>query len=269
VDPRNIRRRRALAALVAVALAAFAWGLAAGEGEHGGGRSRPVRARPAPRPAPPPVRRHSVVGRVLRRTDRVYTGPAGRGRRVALTFDDGPSVWTPRVVRVLRSRGVPATFFPVGYAISRYPRYLALLRRDGFVVGDHTMTHREMALLSGPVQLHEIDGQIRLLRHFGLPYPRLFRPPYGSFDRDTLGLLSERRMLMVMWSVNPQDYSRPGARRIARRVVSAARPGSIVLMHDGGGDRSQTVAALPRIIRRLRARGFRLVTVPGLFRARR
>jgi peptidoglycan-N-acetylglucosamine deacetylase len=255
-----------VAVLAAVALAAFAWGLAAGDGGDGGGRSRPVRAHPAPRPAPPPVRRHSAISRVLRRTDRVYGGPSRFGRRVALTFDDGPSVWTPRVVRVLRSRHVPATFFPVGYAISRYPRYLALLGREGFVVGDHTMTHRQMALLSGPEQLHEIDGQIRLLRRAGLPYPRLFRPPYGSFDRDTLGFLSERRMLMVMWSVNPQDYSRPGARRIARRVVSAARPGSIVLLHDGGDDRSQTVAALPRIIRGLRARGFRFVTVPGLFR---
>jgi peptidoglycan/xylan/chitin deacetylase (PgdA/CDA1 family) len=266
VNPRDIRRHRAVAALAVIACAAFAWGLAAGnDGGGEGGRARPaVRAHPLPQPAPPRHRR-SVIDRVLRRTDRVSSG---HGRRVALTFDDGPSPYTPKIVRVLRSRRAAATFFPVGYAIQRYTRFVKLLRRDGFTVGDHTLSHREMGRLSGAIQLHEIDGQVRLLRHAGLPYPRLFRPPYGSFDHDTLGLLQERRMLMVLWSVNPQDYERPGAKRIAQRVVDAVRPGSIVLMHDGGGDRSQTVAALPRIIHRLRARGYRLVTVPGLFRRR-
>jgi peptidoglycan/xylan/chitin deacetylase (PgdA/CDA1 family) len=84
------------------------------------------------------------------------------------------------------------------------------------------------------------------------------------FDSDTRGLLQERRMLMVLWSVNPEDYTRPGRKRIVKRVLEAVRPGSIVLMHDGGGDRSQTVAAVPRMVRKLRARGYRLVTVPRL-----
>ena len=128
------------------------------------------------------------------------------------------------------------------------------------------MTHPQLGELTGPKQIGEIDGQARLLRAARIPYPRLFRPPYGSFDSDTRGLLQERRMLMVLWSVNPEDYYGPGAKRIVKRVLEAVRPGSIVLMHDGGGDRSETVRAVPRIVQKLRARGYRLVSVPRLLR---
>jgi peptidoglycan/xylan/chitin deacetylase (PgdA/CDA1 family) len=102
------------------------------------------------------------------------------------------------------------------------------------------------------------------MRAYGDRFPRLFRPPYASFDRATLRLLREYRMLMVMWSIDSEDYTRPGAREIVRNVVEKARPGAIVLMHDAGGDRSQTVAALPAIVHKLRRRGYRFVTVPRM-----
>ena len=230
----------------------------------GGDRFGAPALRPPPSPKPPPPRkRPTAVDRVLRHTDYVLSGRP-RKREVALTFDDGPSVWTPRLVRALRRVDASATFFPVGTFIRRYPRYLRMVRRAGFAIGDHTMTHPLMSELPGPKQIGEIDGQARLLVHAGIPYPRLFRPPYGAFDSDTRGLLQERRMLMVLWSVNPEDYTRPGRKRIVKRVLEGVRPGAIVLMHDGGGDRSQTVAAVPRIVRKLRARGYRIVTVPRL-----
>jgi peptidoglycan-N-acetylglucosamine deacetylase len=202
---------------------------------------------------------------VLKYTDWVTNGRPKR-REVALTFDDGPSPYTPKLVMALKRVDAPATFFPVGTSIERYPRYLRLVRDAGFTVGDHTMTHPQLSRLPGPEQIVEIDGQARLLRRARIPYPRLFRPPYGSFDSDTRGLLQERRMLLVLWSVNPEDYYRPGAKRIVKRVLEAVEPGSIVLMHDGGGDRSETVRAVPRIVRKLRARGYRIVTVPRLLR---
>jgi peptidoglycan/xylan/chitin deacetylase (PgdA/CDA1 family) len=90
------------------------------------------------------------------------------------------------------------------------------------------------------------------------------RPPYGSLDATTLDVLKAQRMLMVLWSVDTSDYARPGVSRIIYTAVSGAQPGAIILMHDGGGDRSETVAALPRIITRLRQRGFRLVTISQL-----
>src|SRR5256714_5191141 len=168
------------------------------------------------------------------------------------------------LVKILRRRKVPATFFPVGYGIQRYGRYLQLLRRDGFVVGDHTMTHPLLQRFDLGAQANEIDGQAALVRGGGLPYPRLFRPPYGSFNPDTPNLLQERRMLMVLWSVNPQDYYRPGAKLIVSRVLASVHPGAIVLMHDGGGDRSQTVAAVRILVRKLRARRYRPRSAPRL-----
>lgn len=223
----------------------------------------PAHVLPQPKPAPPSRRKRTAVDRALRYTDWINRG-SPRLREVALTFDDGPSRWTPKLVKALRRVHARATFFPVGYAIERFPHHLRLLRRRGFTIGDHTLSHPLLGRLSGLRQLREIDGQARLLRRAKVPYPRLFRPPYGSFNKDTLGLLQERRMLMVLWSVNPEDYYRPGRKRIVARVLDAVRPGAIVLLHDGGGDRSQTVAAVPPIVRKLRRRGYRIVSVPRL-----
>ena len=257
---RMFRRRRLVAAAVLLVVV-VAVGLLFGGGDDHHATSSASHV-PIPKP-PPPRPRPTSVDRVLGYTDYVESG-SRRRRDVALTFDDGPSPSTPKLVKVLRSRHVPATFFPVGYAIQRYPRYLQLLRINHFPVGDHTMTHPLLQRFAVDVQAYEIDGQAGLVRAAGLAYPRLFRPPYGSFNPDTRILLHERRMLMVLWSVNPQDYYRPGVKVIVSRVLASVHPGAIVLMHDGGGDRSQTVAAVGVLIRKLRARHYRLVTVPRL-----
>jgi peptidoglycan-N-acetylglucosamine deacetylase len=256
------RRRRLIALLAAAACIGLVWGLIAGSPDTTRRSGRPTLLPPRPKP-PPPRKRPTPVDRALRHTDWIARG-SPRRREVALTFDDGPSRFTPRLVRALRRVHAPATFFPVGYAIERFPRHLRLLRRRGYTIGDHTMSHPLMSELPGPRQLAEIDGQVRLLREAGVAYPRLFRPPYGAFDAWTRGLIQERRMLMVLWSVNPEDYNRPGAKAIVKRVLAGVKPGAIVLLHDGGGDRSQTVEAVPRIVRGLRARGFRVVSVPRL-----
>jgi peptidoglycan-N-acetylglucosamine deacetylase len=252
------RRRRAVAAALVLLFVIVVGSQLGGSGHHDSSSGHAAALKP-----PPPHARESAIDRVLGYTDYIEAGTRRR-REVALTFDDGPSPWTPRLVKILISRNVPATFFPVGYGIQRYGRYLQLLRRDGFVVGDHTMTHPVLQRFDIAIQAKEIDGQATLVTGAGLPYPRLFRPPYGSFDQGTRGLLAERQMLMVLWSVNPQDYYRPGAKAIVSRTLAAVHPGAIVLMHDGGGDRSQTVAAVKVLIRKLRARRYRLVTVPRL-----
>jgi peptidoglycan/xylan/chitin deacetylase (PgdA/CDA1 family) len=254
------RRRRLVAGALLLLFVVVVWSLLGGGGQHA----------PSSAPGPPPVvgptpphALESAIDHVLGYTTYIEAGTKHR-REVALTFDDGPSPWTPRLVKVLRRRGAPATFFPVGYGIQRYGRYLQLLKRDGFVVGDHTMTHPVLQRFDVATQAKEIDGQAALVSGGGLPYPRLFRPPYGCFNAGTLGLLTERRMLMVLWSVNPQDYYRPGTKTIVARTLAAMHPGAIVLMHDGGGDRSQTVAAVNVLIGKLRKRGYQLVTVPRL-----
>jgi chitin deacetylase len=252
------RRRRAVAAALVLLVVVIGVSSLGGGGHHDSSSAQAPVIKP-----PPPHPQKSAIDRVLGYTDYIEAG-SRRRREVALTFDDGPSPFTPKLVKVLRRRNVPATFFPVGYGIQRYGRYLQLLRRDGFVVGDHTMTHPVLQRFDVATQAKEIDGQAALVTGAGLPYPRLFRPPYGSFDQGTRGLLTERQMLMVLWSVNPQDYYRPGAKVIVSRTLAGVHPGAIVLMHDGGGDRSQTVAAVKVLIRKLRARRYRLVTVPRL-----
>jgi len=203
------------------------------------------------------------VDRVLAYTP--YVQLAGRrGREVALTFDDGPGPYTRAILGVLTRMHAPATFFVIGRWARAYPKLIAAEVRAGCEVGDHTETHPQLGLLPAAAQAAEITEAGQAIHDAGAPYPVLFRPPYGSFDQTTLGILRQQRMLMVLWSADTKDYSRPGISKIIYTAVSGAQAGAIILMHDGGGDRTETVAALPRIITRLRQRGFRLVTIAQL-----
>jgi peptidoglycan-N-acetylglucosamine deacetylase len=202
---------------------------------------------------------HHVIGYTS------YVQLAGHRRReVALTFDDGPSPYTTGILGVLKRFDVPATFFVVGRSIGAYPKQLAAELAAGDAIGDHTQSHALLGALSGAAQSAEIVGLAHLLTRHRVPYPVLMRPPYGSFNAATLQILRAQRMLMVLWSVDTKDYSRPGVNRIVYTAVSGAQPGAVILMHDGGGDRSQTVAAVQVLIGQLRKRGYRLVTVPRL-----
>jgi peptidoglycan/xylan/chitin deacetylase (PgdA/CDA1 family) len=195
-----------------------------------------------------------------------YVAVAGRrGREIALTFDDGPGPYTLEVVRTLHQLQAPGTFFQVGTTEHYFTDAQQAELSDPLVtIGDHTQNHRRLDRLSRADQATEIDAQAAILRAAGGPAPALFRPPYGAFDGTTLALLRERRMTMVMWSIDSEDYRRPGVDAIVNNVLSAAKPGAIVLLHDAGGERSQTIAALPRIVKALRARHYTLVSIPQL-----
>jgi peptidoglycan/xylan/chitin deacetylase (PgdA/CDA1 family) len=121
-----------------------------------------------------------------------------------------------------------------------------------------------MAGLSRKDQVAEVLDQAAAIRRLGAPTPRLFRPPYGSFNATTLAITKKLKMLPILWSIDPEDFRRPGVGKIVQKVLSQAQPGAIVLMHDAGGPREQTAAALPVIIKALRKRHFELVTVPRL-----
>jgi len=207
-----------------------------------------------------------TISRVLAYTPFVRAG-VPRRRVIALTFDDGPSPYTPEIVRVLTRMHVPATFFVVGQQLNYFAAGLRDELRHGFVIGDHTENHPPMNRLSAAAQYGQVDDVARRIHHLGAPFPRLFRPPYGLYNANTMKTLRRLHMLMVMWSVDPADWLRPGTLTIVQRVLEAARPGTIVELHDGGGDRSQTAAALPAIIRGLRRRHYQLVTMPQLLKA--
>ncbi|WP_354701359.1 polysaccharide deacetylase family protein [Paraconexibacter sp. AEG42_29] len=216
---------------------------------------------PAPSPADAETTAVLAVGKAV--------GPIrhGGGARhmVALTFDDGPGPFTGPLLAVLRRTNTPATFFQVGRNLDENPlpaRATTLL--DEVELADHTYTHNSLVTMDFGKQQDEIVSSAATMQAHGEAAPRLFRPPYGAYNQDTLRLMNERGMAMILWSVDSEDYTRPGVDRIVDNVMKAVKPGSIILMHDGGGERSQTVAAVAKIIKRLRGRGYGLVTVPEL-----
>jgi peptidoglycan-N-acetylglucosamine deacetylase len=185
-------------------------------------------------------------------------------RELALTFDDGPGPYTPEILSILERENVPATFFEVGILEQYFHASTSEIVARGYAVGDHTFSHPPMSRLSPADQSSQLIQGGRAMQRYGASFPRLFRPPYGMWNAATLALLHRHRMLMVLWTVDTGDYRRPGATRIVKSVMTAAKPGAIILLHDAGGNRAETVAALPKIISGLRARGYKFVTVPRL-----
>ncbi len=205
----------------------------------------------------------NAIDHVLSYTPAISSGGA-HGNEVALTFDDGPGPYTQQLVGVLNKLHVHATFFAIGEEERYFSAGTRLELRSGDVVGDHTETHPPMATLSAHNQHEELFEQIARIELLGGPRPRLFRPPYGSFNATTLRELRKLHLLMVLWSTDTSDYTLPGVRPIVQSALAGARPGAIILMHDAGGDRSETIAALPAIIAGLRKKGLQPVTIPRL-----
>ena len=250
---------------VAVSLAALgASAPAAGATAPWSGTDREARAAADVAPPPAPPRRRRVRPRRLigcHAAGASYRLAGSRAHRVvALTFDDGPSAYTSRVLAILRRFGIHGTFFIIGEQVRGNE---GLLRRElaaGNAIGNHTFTHANVSG-GGIRQMLSTQGAIRRATGYT---PCLFRAPYGAVS----GLLMRQArglgMNTIQWSVDPRDWSRPGTGAIYSRIVSATRPGAIILMHDGGGPRGETVAALPRVISTLRARGYRFATLPQL-----
>ena len=206
------------------------------------------------------IRRERPVSCVAAGESRRFSGPRA-GRRIALTFDDGPSEYTPQVLRVLGRYGVRATFFEIGEAVAADPAAARAVVRGGNLVGNHTWSHPELTEATTPAQLTRAEAAIRAATGVA---PCLMRPPYGAASARVVALARVMGLNTIQWDVDPRDWSLPGARVIAHRVLAAAHPGAIVIMHDGGGPRAQTVRALRRVVPRLLHRGYRFVTVAGL-----
>jgi peptidoglycan-N-acetylglucosamine deacetylase len=206
---------------------------------------------------------NAAINRTLSYTP--YVRLAGsQHKEIALTFDDGPGPYTSQLVATLQSLHAPGTFFEVGIVERDFHAATSLIAADGYPIGDHTENHAAMSRLSQRDQRAQLLEQIKATHQYGAPFPRLFRPPYGLWNDTTLKLLHKLKLLMVLWTVDTSDYREPGVSTIVHSAVAGARPGAIILLHDAGGNRSQTIAALPKIVKTLRARGYRFVTVPKL-----
>jgi peptidoglycan/xylan/chitin deacetylase (PgdA/CDA1 family) len=191
-------------------------------------------------------------------------GAATAGHRViALTFDDGPGPFTPQVLSVLERDQVPATFFEIGDEVARYPQYSKMVAAAGFPVESHTWSHPDLTKLSASDVAAQIDMTQTEIQAVTGTTPQCVRPPYDAWNAGVLSQIAARGLTTMSYSVDPKDWTLPGVQAIADNVVGAAFPGAVVDMHDAGGDRSQTVAALPQIITRLRAMGYSFVSICG------
>jgi peptidoglycan-N-acetylglucosamine deacetylase len=184
-------------------------------------------------------------------------------REVAIGFDDGPAPDTPAFVEMLERSRARATFFMIGDQVTLSYR-ATLLRelRDGDVLGDHTFTHPDLTA-SRNVR-GQLEDTIRVIHELTGYAPCIFRPPYGDYDSAVIRTARSLGLATVLWNVDPSDYALPGSAAISQRVLAQVQPGSIIISHDGGGPRGQTLAAYPRIIAALRSRGYRIVTITEL-----
>lgn len=203
-----------------------------------------------------------IIEQELTAAGRLVSGGSTTVPEIALTFDDGPStVFTGQILDVLRRYGAVATFFCIGLNAHAFPELLERIAAAGHEIGNHTWSHPYLPDLSRSEVNAQLERTNDAIASVTGQVPPLVRPPYGGRSAELLRWLAQAGMTTVLWNADTSDWARPGQDVIEAAVAGQAAPGSIVLFHDGGGDRSQTVAALPGIMERLCGQGYRFVPV--------
>jgi peptidoglycan-N-acetylglucosamine deacetylase len=205
---------------------------------------------------------HDELARLAAFGQPIYCG-AGTKPLVALTFDDGPGVLTPRALKHLRRRRAAATFFLVGKLLDE-PSFAAIASfeaRQGMAFGNHTWDHVTMSHGSSSLYAREIAATSTAIQRATGQWPRLFRPPFGAHDRRLDSWLRSHGMLEILWSTDSLDSQGATTGKVLKTVLRGIRPGAIILMHD---NRGTTETALPRILQVIHRRGLRAVTVQQL-----
>ncbi|AFY54981.1 putative xylanase/chitin deacetylase [Rivularia sp. PCC 7116] len=190
--------------------------------------------------------------------------PIKNKKVIALTFDDGP--WektTQQTLDILKKNNVKATFFVVGKALQNNPRLGKQIVADGHAIANHTWNHW-YHFMNPQVAAFEIDKTTELIYKVTGVKTNLFRPPGGHLSNGLVAHAKNKKYATLMWSADSRDFQKPAPATMVNTVLKNARPGGIVLLHDGGGDRTNTVKALPQIINKLRQQGYSFVTIPEL-----
>jgi peptidoglycan/xylan/chitin deacetylase (PgdA/CDA1 family) len=247
-------------------------------GEARAASSRPTRQHPvSARQHSAPTRQHSALARQHPGSARSATRPPRPQPRlpygepmttvedgpkvVALTIDDGPSpVYTPQILRILHRYGVTASFSMVGRNAAAYPGVAREVVAAGHMIVNHTWNHYNLGYMSAAGVWDEIAQATDAIHAATGKRPGMFRAPYGVWPPAVFSYCAHAGLTPLAWSVDPRDWSRLGVRAIARTIVSDTRTGSVILEHDGGGNRSQTVAALKIWLPRLLDAGYRFTT---------
>ena len=219
--------------------------------------AHPVSAAHPAHPAKPrrPGRRHrDNPGEIM------YYVRGGRNG-IALTIDDGPSPeYTPQVLRLLAKYRVTATFSMIGLEVAAYPGLVREVAAAGHVIANHTWSHPDLARLAPVTVAGQLDRATDAIHRATGRAPQLFRAPYGAWSPAVLDQCARVGLTPLDWSVDPRDWSRPGVPAIVANIMRNTRTGSIILEHDGGGNRAQTVAALQQVIPRLLDHGYHFAT---------
>jgi peptidoglycan/xylan/chitin deacetylase (PgdA/CDA1 family) len=193
---------------------------------------------------------------------------SARQKTVALTFDGGPSGYTPKIERILERKHVRASFFWVGSRTFGWEKVVRRISDKGHEIANHSWFHDDLTTLSPDAVRRDLARTNRRLARLTGERPTIFRPPYGAVNPQVRQVAAGLGLRTVIWDADSLDWTSPGCDEIVRLVKERVRPGAIVLLHDGGGDRRQTVCALPRIIRNLRSRHYRFVTTTKALKKR-
>ncbi|WP_245681626.1 polysaccharide deacetylase family protein [Actinomadura kijaniata] len=208
---------------------------------------------PKPRPSPWTTEKLTATKTPIRNLTELVPPPPPR--TIALTIDDGPHpLWTPRVLDILDEHDVKATFFIIGQQVDEFPRIARRIADHGHQVCNHTMTHPILSGVSARVVKKEIVQAHHKIADVTGVVPTFFRAPGGGWSKRVYETIAEHGMLPIDWAVDPRDWERPGVGAI-RRTLVGSQAGNILLCHDGGGERSQTLAALDQAIPRLKRKG--------------
>lgn len=200
------------------------------------------------------------VGCKVKGASQVTRGPRGT-KKIALTFDDGPAPDTTQFLNKLESLKVKATFFMIGQQVPGKGALLKRMMRDGHELANHSWNHSDLTSSAVRQQLVSTNRAIKRASGF---QPCVMRPPYGATNGNVVSTARSLGMTSILWDVDPLDWRLPGTGSIVNIISSRTRGGSIILEHDGGGPRGQTLAALPQYVRTLKARGYKFVTVSEL-----
>jgi peptidoglycan/xylan/chitin deacetylase (PgdA/CDA1 family) len=211
--------------------------------------------RPTPTPSPTPLPRRTEA---IHRLQDIH--PDAPPNAIALTIDDGPHPeWTPKMLDLLADHDVKATFSLIGIQVKEFPKLAQRIVQAGHLLCNHTMTHPlDIASFSSrKVDAEITEAHVRISDATGV-IPKFFRSPGGAWSRAVFGSAARHGMLPIDWDIDPRDWSRPGTGHI-KRTMLAAKGGDILLCHDGGGDRSETIKALREVIPALKKRGLTFV----------
>lgn len=192
------------------------------------------------------------------------SGPAPSSAPIiALTFDDGPSPqYTPEILQLLTRYHAHATFFVLGSEVARYPNIVQAIVKQGSAVANHGYDHVNYFHVGVAEVARDARKAEALLKRNNIPTTPFYRPPYGNSNQALVTYMSKHGYTLTLWSIDTRDWAMPGTSFITRKVLTHAQSGSIVLMHDGGGNRSETLNALAAILPALKVQGYQFVTLP-------